>query len=70
MVLGPNEFGHGTVIATRWPHRVVEVVEHLRRLGRELQIAESEAHQLILGRLVARRWRFGHVHMIIGEPCA
>ena len=27
-VLGPNEFGHGTVIATRWPHRVVEVVEH------------------------------------------
>ena len=27
-VLGPNEFGHGTVVATRWPHRVVEVLEH------------------------------------------
>jgi endonuclease/exonuclease/phosphatase family metal-dependent hydrolase len=27
-VLGPNDFGHGTVVATRWPHRVVEVLEH------------------------------------------
>jgi endonuclease/exonuclease/phosphatase family metal-dependent hydrolase len=27
-VLGPNDFGHGTVIATRWPHRVLEVQEH------------------------------------------
>ncbi|GAA1602804.1 endonuclease/exonuclease/phosphatase family protein [Kribbella sancticallisti] len=27
-ILGPNEFGHGSVIATRWPHRVIEVREH------------------------------------------
>jgi endonuclease/exonuclease/phosphatase family metal-dependent hydrolase len=27
-LLGPNEFGHGTTIATRWPHHVLDVHEH------------------------------------------
>ncbi|WP_132288131.1 hypothetical protein [Kribbella sp. VKM Ac-2568] len=28
LTLNVQNDGHGTVIATRWPHRVVEVVEH------------------------------------------
>ena len=27
-LIGPSGFGHGTALATRWPHRILEVVEH------------------------------------------
>ncbi len=27
-LIGPSGFGHGTALATRWPHRILEVSEH------------------------------------------
>lgn len=27
-LIGPSGFGHGTALATRWPHRILDVTEH------------------------------------------
>lgn len=27
-LIGPSGFGHGTTFATRWPHRILDVIEH------------------------------------------
>jgi endonuclease/exonuclease/phosphatase family metal-dependent hydrolase len=59
-VLSPHPHGHGTAIATRWPHRVAEIREHpgdphwwtlaelvdLPQYGDQLFIAPSTAWQL------------------------